>query len=144
MAFLLRLTVQKQGASVSISKFNYYFVIITNSFKRQEDTSLPGTPCKAQPPLTFIRLVDKVEEPLSLGFELGVAVLVGVVQHAQPAVRGLQLVLGGLWKPPKMSSGTANAISKRPLSRSALKGKSVSCYIALLWPKIKNGLLLHL
>lgn len=27
MAFLLRLTVQKQGASVNISKFNYYFVI---------------------------------------------------------------------------------------------------------------------
>lgn len=33
-------------------------------------------------PLTFIGLVDKVEEPLSLGFELGVTVLVGVVEHA--------------------------------------------------------------
>lgn len=53
-------------------------------------------PAKLSLPLTFIRLVDKVEEPLSLGFELGVAVLVRVVQHAQPAVRGLQLLLGGL------------------------------------------------
>lgn len=100
-------------------------------------------PAKLSLPLTFICLVDKVEEPLSLGFELGVAVLVGVVEHAQPAVCGLQLLLGGLWKPPEMNSRTANAIAKRPLSRSALKGKSVSCYVALLWPKTKNGLLLH-
>lgn len=49
-------------------------------------------------PLTFISLVNKVKQPLRLGFELGVSVLVGVVQHAQPPVGGFQLFRRGLWR----------------------------------------------
>lgn len=49
--------------------------------------------CRARPAPTFVRLVHEVEEPLGLRLELGVAVLVGVVEHAQPPVRALQLLL---------------------------------------------------
>lgn len=68
--------------------------------------SLPITSLKPDgpppgPALTFIRLVDEVEQPLRLGLELGVSVLVGVVQHAQPPVRSLQLLRGGLGERPR-------------------------------------------
>lgn len=42
--------------------------------------------------------MNEVEETLSLCLELGVPVLVGVVQHAQPAVGSFQLLLRGLRK----------------------------------------------
>lgn len=75
-------------------------------------------PAKLSLPLTFIGLVDKVEEALSLALELGVAVLVGVVEHAQPAVRRLQLLLGGLWKPPTVSKDSQGHCQKATLKIS--------------------------
>lgn len=47
-------------------------------------------------PLTFISLMEKVEELLGLPLELWVPVLVRMVQHTQPTVGGFQLFLRGL------------------------------------------------
>lgn len=44
--------------------------------------------------------MHEVEQPLRLALELGVPVLVGVVQHAQPAVGSFQLFRGGLGEGP--------------------------------------------
>lgn len=46
--------------------------------------------------LTFISLVHLVEKLLGLSFQLRVSMLVRVVEHAQPPVGSLQLLLGGL------------------------------------------------
>jgi hypothetical protein len=47
-------------------------------------------------PPTFISLVHKVKQPLRLGFELWVPVLVRMVKHTQPPVGSLQLFRRGL------------------------------------------------
>lgn len=46
--------------------------------------------------ITFVCPMNEIKQLLRLPLELGVSVLVWVVQHAQPPVRGLQLILSSL------------------------------------------------
>lgn len=87
------------------------FCVLYKSSDLAIECLLLGSAAKPGPPLTFIRLVDEVEQPLGLRLELRVSVLVGVVEHAQPAVGGFQLLGGGLEgeKPGQAAIGASSA-----------------------------------
>lgn len=86
-----------------------------------------GAAAKPRPALTFISLVDEVKQPLRLGLELRVSVLVGVVQHAQPPVGSFQLFRGGLGERPSQRAPTRSRRSACSPRRRVSSLRTAQC-----------------